>query len=477
LRSTLLILACCVVLVGHGACETALAQTQIRTPNVRIGGRPRITREMLYGPIRVHMISGSAEYKSEASLKALAKHLESKYQIVCTFSIGEDKGNELPNLVPLDEAHVVIVFCRRNTLPVKQLTQIRRFCKLGPAADGQVFADLATATQTRRFLAIDLLMQDGSNRAAETLIKFINDPDPLVAGRCVYALGSINRLQDMGLFKKLTQDRRAAIRRSAVVAIGRYGRKKADNELLTKLLKEDDDAKVRGEAARILGRHYYWKAMPDLVEALNDPALDARRGAAYGVERCLGTRFPYRATQPASQRAREAAKIKQVYPKFKQANIEWLIRLDALEQQEQVAYARGVIGIRTASHAFSNWPEFDGDILGGQYQGHYGDEPVKVSLDPRVASHPILNGVEPFVSRKLYKNGLISRDAQLLAIGDNGTGRDEVAWAREHRGMRVLSTSLGVPKDFADASFRRMLTNAIFWIARRDPAVMVKKPK
>jgi len=31
---------------------------------------------------------------------------------------------------------------------------------------------------------------------------------------------------------------------------------------------------------------------------------------------------------------------------------------------------------------------------------------------------------------------------------------------------------MGVPEDFQDENFRRLLTNAIFWTAQRDPEKM-----
>ena len=40
--------------------------------------------------------------------------------------------------------------------------------------------------------------------------------------------------------------------------------------------------------------------------------------------------------------------------------------------QEYCEAGRPVVGIRTASHAFQNWLEFDKTVLGGNYRGHYG---------------------------------------------------------------------------------------------------------
>ena len=43
-----------------------------------------------------------------------------------------------------------------------------------------------------------------------------------------------------------------------------------------------------------------------------------------------------------------------------------------------------------------------------------------------------------------------------------------VTWTHTYKGGRTLYTSMGVPEDFKDDNFRRLLTNAIFWTAKRD---------
>ena len=41
--------------------------------------------------------------------------------------------------------------------------------------------------------------------------------------------------------------------------------------------------------------------------------------------------------------------------------------------KDYIASGRPVIGIRTASHAFQNYLEFDREVLGGSYSGHLGE--------------------------------------------------------------------------------------------------------
>jgi len=133
---------------------------------------------------------------------------------------------------------------------------------------------------------------------------------------------------------------------------------------------------------------------------------------------------------------------------------------------------KGVIGLRTASHAFQNWLEIDPSLFGGSYKGHYGkDEPAQVVPEEKAKGHPVLAGVKPFgTPGKLYKNPALAADVTLLLTGV-ATGKQEpVAWVRERPGGRVFYTSLGVPEDFTNADFLRLMVNAVFWSARREPA-------
>jgi type 1 glutamine amidotransferase len=136
---------------------------------------------------------------------------------------------------------------------------------------------------------------------------------------------------------------------------------------------------------------------------------------------------------------------------------------------------RPVVGLRTASHAFQNYLEFDKEVLGGNYSNHYGVGPVtQVSIVEKAKEHPILAGVKPFTSTaSLYKNIGAAADIDLLLTGTITDPKDKkevthpLAWTRMHNGGRVFYTSLGAPADFANENFRRMVVNAVFWTANR----------
>ena len=82
-------------------------------------------------------------------------------------------------------------------------------------------------------------------------------------------------------------------------------------------------------------------------------------------------------------------------------------RMKPMEEQMKLIRAhwgkgKSIVGVRTASHAFQKADNeiFDRKVMGGNYQGHFGDGPVKVT---NLGNHPILNGVGKITSYKLYK--------------------------------------------------------------------------
>lgn len=151
-----------------------------------------------------------------------------------------------------------------------------------------------------------------------------------------------------------------------------------------------------------------------------------------------------------------------------------------------VAAGKPVVGIRTASHAFAlrdgkrppegheAWPEFDAQVLGGNYTGHHGNKPgagarTLIWIGPSAASHPILAGFpegEQVVPSWLYKTSPLASSAAVLLWGRvDGRRPDEpVAWTNvTAQGNRVFYTSLGHPGDFELPAFRQLLVNGTFW--------------
>jgi len=136
---------------------------------------------------------------------------------------------------------------------------------------------------------------------------------------------------------------------------------------------------------------------------------------------------------------------------------------------------RPFVGVRTASHGFQNWLEFDQRVMGGDYQNHYGKGPTKgVSIRSARKDHPILDGIVPFRSRaSLYKNPNVADDVDVLMRGSTPAGNEPLAWTREHKGARLFYTSLGDQNDFENRTFLRLVANALFWVVDRP---VVRKP-
>jgi len=134
------------------------------------------------------------------------------------------------------------------------------------------------------------------------------------------------------------------------------------------------------------------------------------------------------------------------------------------------AQGKPIVGVRTASHAYQNWLAFDKEVLGGNYQGHYGSGPLtRVEIDPPAKDHPILKGIVPFDSPgSLYKNTPVAADAILLLTGKSGEHIEPVAWTRLHKGGRIFYTSLGHQQDFRNEQFLRLLANAVLWVAGKS---------
>jgi type 1 glutamine amidotransferase len=170
--------------------------------------------------------------------------------------------------------------------------------------------------------------------------------------------------------------------------------------------------------------------------------------------------------------------------------------------KEYVNSGKPVLGIRTASHAFAasqtvprtggnvvaaagqvsellaQWPEFDKDILGGNYKGHYGlmKEGIVFSVVPGMENHPLFKGVstEDFIgpvvtSYTLYENRpLRSENIQVLLLGAIPEKPVEpVLWINNRGNGKVIYTSMGHWDDWKIEKFRRIMFNAVDFLLNR----------
>ena len=151
--------------------------------------------------------------------------------------------------------------------------------------------------------------------------------------------------------------------------------------------------------------------------------------------------------------------------------------------EEQMAIIRShyeggkpVIGIRTASHPFQEQDNahFDRVVLGNHYDGHYVNEKFEVTPAAAGKEHPVLAGVQPFQSHRLYKAKELAPSAVVLQTGDIGKGAHPLTIVNTYKDGRMFYTSLGMPEDFEVPAFRQLLRNAVFWTTRTSEREFAK---
>jgi len=110
-------------------------------------------------PLRVCLISGSWEYRSEDTLPVFAAYLEDNYPMECTLLQAEER-DRLPGLEALAEADAALVFTRRLTIDGKGLERVQRF-----ATSGKPIVGVRTASHGfQNWLAMDAEIFGGNYR-------------------------------------------------------------------------------------------------------------------------------------------------------------------------------------------------------------------------------------------------------------------------------------------------------------------------
>jgi type 1 glutamine amidotransferase len=167
--------------------------------------------------------------------------------------------------------------------------------------------------------------------------------------------------------------------------------------------------------------------------------------------------------------------------------------------KEYVNSGKPVLGLRTASHAFKankvvpnsdgtavdasgkvpefldQWPEFDKDIFGGNYVGHYGTmkEGIVFSMVPGMENHPLFKGVSPeniigpvAPLYSLYENRpLRSASIQVLLLGAIPDKPVEpVLWINHREKGKVVYTSMGHWDDWKIEKFRTIMFNTVDYL-------------
>lgn len=149
--------------------------------------------------------------------------------------------------------------------------------------------------------------------------------------------------------------------------------------------------------------------------------------------------------------------------------------------QNFIRSGKPVIGIRTASHAFSlrnaqpaeglaQWTDLDREVWGGSYTNHYGNDlKAELSLVDTAKDHPIVAALgQPFTLKSggsLYKTSPLAAGTTPLIFGTiENQPTEPVAWTYVRAdGGRSFYTSLGHLDDFAQPEFEALLSAGIHW--------------
>ncbi len=153
--------------------------------------------------------------------------------------------------------------------------------------------------------------------------------------------------------------------------------------------------------------------------------------------------------------------------------------------KEYLKNGGGLVGIRTANHAFTllkgeapvkgfeQWPEFVSTVLGCENRG-YGPASAKteVQVNEHFENHEILKGIgdSKWVSDgNLYLVApLLDKNAKVLLRGLSDQKSQPIAWTRRYGKSRVFYTSLGYPTDFKNQNFIKLLENAMDWTLNKS---------
>jgi nicotinamidase-related amidase len=157
------------------------------------------------------------------------------------------------------------------------------------------------------------------------------------------------------------------------------------------------------------------------------------------------------------------------------------LRPEDLERVRKFAASgKPLIGIRTASHAFSlrtgkpedgleQWTDFDEYAWGGHYTNHYANNLLTTVRDQTMQSLFVSKG-------SLYKVNPLKPGTRPVWFGKvDGQNEEPVAWSFVRRdGGHSFYTSLGHKTDFDQPKFRELLINAIRTACLLEPIPSVQ---
>jgi len=131
---------------------------------------------------------------------------------------------------------------------------------------------------------------------------------------------------------------------------------------------------------------------------------------------------------------------------------------------------KGFVAIRSTSHAWENWPDFDQEVLGVSYNmTFHADGQKSPSMEViNLYNHPVFTGVRDFsTDQYMYDIQDVADDVQIIMEGTVGESTTPMAWTRTYKGGRVFRLVPGNLELFQDPNYLKMVANGLLWVAGR----------
>ena len=139
------------------------------------------------------------------------------------------------------------------------------------------------------------------------------------------------------------------------------------------------------------------------------------------------------------------------------------------------AAGKGFVALRSTSHGWENWKDFDQQVLGAKYGGPGGNNAGN-ALKLHFTDHPIWKGAEGLDTKKdLYRITEVAPNVTVILEGDTKSGRMPVGWTRPHHSARLFYLALGYKEDMEQPAFRRAMANALRWVTEPAAATSGRK--
>jgi type 1 glutamine amidotransferase len=140
------------------------------------------------------------------------------------------------------------------------------------------------------------------------------------------------------------------------------------------------------------------------------------------------------------------------------------------------ASGKGFVALRSTSHGWENWRDFDTEVLGAKYGGPGGGN-FGVATQLHFKDHPIWEGAEGLDTKKdLYRMTEFASDITVILEGETKNGRVPVGWTRPHHSAQLFYLALGYQQDLEQPAFRRAIANALRWVTGPGTVTMGRKP-